>query len=141
MPDVRKSRAASANACAMLMSVCAWLISVLRYNTRTPNSREFNFGSRSRVNTGNLHSCRFVGLHERREMQMKAEFHIEGMHCESCAVDIKETLETTAGVRHADLTFNGKTANIEFDENVVQEKTLIKKIQDLGYNATVADES
>lgn len=72
---------------------------------------------------------------------MKAEFHIEGMHCESCAVDIKETLETTAGVRHADLTFNGKTANIEFDENVVQEKTLIKKIQDLGYNATVADES
>ncbi|MGH9942001.1 MAG: heavy-metal-associated domain-containing protein [Pyrinomonadaceae bacterium] len=71
---------------------------------------------------------------------MKSEFHIKGMHCESCAVDIRETLEATAGVRRADVTFNGKTANVEFDENVVQQQTLIKKIQDLGYNATVAQE-
>lgn len=72
---------------------------------------------------------------------MKAEFHIKGMHCESCAADIKETLEETAGVQRADVTFSGKTANVEFDEQVVQEKTLIKKIQDLGYTATVADEA
>ena len=72
---------------------------------------------------------------------MKAEFHITGMHCESCAAEIKETLELTAGVHDADVTFNGKTANIDFDEQVVQQQTLIKKIQDLGYQATVADES
>lgn len=71
---------------------------------------------------------------------MEAEFHIKGMHCESCAADIKETLELTAGVYRADVTFNGKTANVEFDDQVVQEKTLIKKIQDLGYQVTVADE-
>lgn len=71
---------------------------------------------------------------------MRAEFHIKGMHCESCAVDIKETLEATAGVHKADVTFNGKTANVDFDESVVQQSTLIKKIQDLGYNATVAEE-
>ena len=71
---------------------------------------------------------------------MKSEFHLKGMHCESCAVEIKETLETTAGVRSADVTFNGKTANVEYDDAVVQEQTLIKKIQDLGYQATVADE-
>jgi len=71
---------------------------------------------------------------------MKSEFHIKGMHCESCAVDIRETLETTAGVHKVDVTFNGKTANVEFDETVVQERTFIKKIQDLGYNATIADE-
>ncbi len=71
---------------------------------------------------------------------MKAEFHIKGMHCESCAADIKETLEETAGVRRADVTFNGKTANVDFDEQVVQPQTLIKKIQDLGYQVTVADE-
>jgi len=70
---------------------------------------------------------------------MKSEFHIKGMHCESCAVDIKETLETTAGVRQADVTFNGKTANVEYDDAVVQRETLVKKIQDLGYQATVAD--
>ena len=71
---------------------------------------------------------------------MKSELHIKGMHCESCALDIKETLELTAGVQHADVTFNGKTANIDFDEQVVQPQTLIKKIQDLGYQVTVAAE-
>lgn len=71
---------------------------------------------------------------------MKSEFHIKGMHCESCAAEIKETLETTAGVSQADVTFNGKTANVEYDDAVVQRETLIKKIQDLGYQATVAEE-
>ncbi len=71
---------------------------------------------------------------------MKSEFHIKGMHCESCAAEIKETLETTAGVRTADVTFNGKTADVEYDDAVVERETLVKKIQDLGYQATVADE-
>ena len=71
---------------------------------------------------------------------MKAEFHIQGMHCDSCAVDIKETLEETAGVESADVTFNGKTAVVEFDAEVVQQSTLVKKIQDLGYTATVGDQ-
>lgn len=71
---------------------------------------------------------------------MRAEFHIQGMHCDSCAVDIKETLEETAGVQTADVTFNGKTAVVEFDDGVVQQATLVKKIQDLGYQATIGDQ-
>jgi copper chaperone CopZ len=71
---------------------------------------------------------------------VKAEFHIKGMHCESCAADIKETLEETAGVRGAEVTFSGKTAVVEFDDETVRQATLVKKIQDLGYQATVADE-
>ncbi|PYS84943.1 MAG: hypothetical protein DMF67_02840 [Acidobacteria bacterium] len=73
-------------------------------------------------------------------MEMKAEFHIDGMHCESCAALIKETLEETAGVNSADVTFGGKTAVVSFDENTVQQTTLIKKIQDIGYQATVGDQ-
>jgi len=72
---------------------------------------------------------------------MKAELHIEGMHCDSCAVDIKETLEETAGVREADVTFKRKTAIVDFDDQTVQQSTLLKKIQDLGYNATVSGKS
>lgn len=71
---------------------------------------------------------------------MRAELHIKGMHCDSCAANIREALEETAGVSSADVTFGGKTAVVEFDDATVQQKTLIKKIQDLGYNATVADE-
>ena len=72
---------------------------------------------------------------------MKTEFHIQGMRCESCAVDIRETLEETAGVQNADVTFNGKTAVVEFDDSVVQQATLVKKIQDLGYQATIGDQT
>ena len=71
---------------------------------------------------------------------MRAEIHIEGMHCDSCPIDIKETLEETAGVESADVTFSGKTANVTFDDAVVQQATLVKKIQDLGYTATVGDQ-
>jgi copper chaperone CopZ len=72
---------------------------------------------------------------------MKAEFHIDGMHCDSCAALIKETLEETAGVDGADVSFGGKTAVVNFDQNVVQQTTIIKKIQDLGYNATEGDQA
>ena len=72
---------------------------------------------------------------------MKAELNIEGMRGDSCAADIKETLEDTAGVREVDVTFKRKTAIVDFDEGVVQQSTLVKKIQDLGYTATVSGES
>ncbi len=71
---------------------------------------------------------------------MKAEFHIDGMHCDSCAALIKDTLEETAGVQSAEVTYGGKTAVIEFDEDTVQQATLVKKIQDLGYQATEGDQ-
>lgn len=71
---------------------------------------------------------------------MKAEFNIEGMTCDSCAADIKETLEETAGVKAADVTLKRKTAIVDFDEQTVQQSTLIKKIQDLGYEASISGE-
>ena len=71
---------------------------------------------------------------------MTAEFHIQGTHDQSTATKIRETLESTAGVFKAEVTVNAKTVNVSFDENIVQERTLIKKIQDLGFAATVGDE-
>ena len=70
---------------------------------------------------------------------MKAELHIDGMRGDSCAALIKDTLEETAGVHSAEVNFGGKTAVVNFDENVVQQKTLVKKLQDIGYNATEGD--
>jgi copper chaperone CopZ len=77
----------------------------------------------------------------KEETKVKSELNIEGMHCDSCAAAIKETLEVTAGVYKADVTFKRKTAIVDFDENVVQPKTLLKKIQDLGYTATISGQS
>ena len=72
---------------------------------------------------------------------MKAELNIEGMRTDACAAAIKETLEDTAGVRQVDVTLQRKTAIVEFDAGVTQQSTLVKKIQDLGYRATVAGDS
>ena len=71
---------------------------------------------------------------------MKSQLHIKGMYDASCEVKIREQLKLTAGVHKVDVTFHGETANVDYDDAVVQEKTLLKKIQDLGYQATVADE-
>ena len=69
---------------------------------------------------------------------MNVELNIEGMNDEPSAVKVKETLEQTAGVFKADVTFKRKTAIVEYDDGVVQQSTLLKKIQDLGYQATVS---
>ncbi len=71
---------------------------------------------------------------------MKAELHIVDMRGDSCAALIKDTLEDTAGVHSADVNFGGKTAVVNFDADVVQQKTLIKKLQDIGYDATEGDQ-
>lgn len=71
---------------------------------------------------------------------MTAQFHIQGTHDQPTATKIREILELTAGVFKADVTANAKTVNVAFDENIVQVKTLIKKILDLGLQATIGDE-
>jgi copper chaperone CopZ len=72
---------------------------------------------------------------------MRTQFHLDGMHCDACAATIKQSLESTAGVRKVDVSLHGKTADIEFDAQAVQEKTLVKRVQDLGYAVTVEGQS
>jgi copper chaperone CopZ len=86
-------------------------------------------------------SIRAVCQRIKEAEEVKAEFNVEGMHGDSSALDIKEALEETAGVRGVDVTFQRKTAIVDFDEEVVQQSTLVKKIQDLGYTATIAGQS
>ena len=71
---------------------------------------------------------------------MTVQFHIQGTHDQPTATKIREALELTAGVFKAEITANARTVNVAFDENIVQVKTLIKKIQDLGLRATIGDE-
>lgn len=70
---------------------------------------------------------------------MIATFEISGMHCQSCAIDITETLEETTGVQGAKVSFDGKQAVIEFDENQNTAAQLAEIINDLGYAATVTE--
>lgn len=69
---------------------------------------------------------------------MQAKMKIEGVHGGSGAIDIKKVLEERDGVRHATVDYEDKTAFVEFDENIIQPQTLVKLIQDLGYNASLS---
>lgn len=68
-------------------------------------------------------------------ISMKAEFELSGMHCESCALDIKETLEETPGVRSAEVSFSKARAVIDYDEQAIEPSAVRQKINDLGYQA------
>ena len=71
-------------------------------------------------------------------MKQLVEFKIDGMHCNSCAGLIQDELKETAGVAQAQASFDDKNATVEFDDDVVQQATLIKKIEDLGYRPAVS---
>ena len=71
---------------------------------------------------------------------MRTQFHLDGMHTEASAGTIQQALDSTAGVRKTDVSFHGKTVTIDFDDEIVQSQTLLKKMQDLGYAVTVEGE-
>lgn len=72
---------------------------------------------------------------------METKFNISGMHCDSCAKDIQETLAETAGVQTADVRYADRQAIVSYDDRVVQSQALVKKIQDLGYEFTISANS
>jgi Cu+-exporting ATPase len=62
---------------------------------------------------------------------------IEGMHCTSCASGIKSMLKRTRGVVSADVSFNQKEANVEFDPSATSREKIIEAINNMGYKAHV----
>lgn len=67
---------------------------------------------------------------------MKTELHIRGMKSESDATSIQQKLEETAGVHRASIDLDQGTVQVEFDSETVPIATLMKKVADLGYQAS-----
>tara|TARA_Y100000310_G_scaffold321873_1_gene380124 strand:- start:1210 stop:3363 length:2154 start_codon:yes stop_codon:yes gene_type:complete len=66
----------------------------------------------------------------------KTELQITGMHCASCAANINNTLNKLNQVK-ANVNFSTSKATILHSKNITQ-KSLIKKVEDLGFNASIA---
>ena len=66
---------------------------------------------------------------------MNAKIDLSGMHCESCALDVQETLEDTRGVRRAEVSYAERQAVVDFDETQVHTDQLLNAIHKLGYAA------
>ncbi|MCX6776127.1 MAG: heavy metal translocating P-type ATPase [Candidatus Micrarchaeota archaeon] len=65
---------------------------------------------------------------------MKKTIRITGMHCVNCALNIEKGLRNTPGVKNSNVNFTTEKANVEFDERIVNEAKLLKKIKELGYS-------
>lgn len=63
----------------------------------------------------------------------KITYNIKGMTCSSCAASINKETNSIKGVNTAVVNFANSKIAISYNENVVTEETIIKKIAKLGY--------
>ncbi len=62
---------------------------------------------------------------------------IEGMHCGGCASGIKAMLKRTPGVVAAEVNFESKEANVEYDPAGTSHEKIVEAITNMGYKASV----
>lgn len=62
---------------------------------------------------------------------------IEGMHCTSCANGIKAMLKRTPGVIAADVSYERREADVEYDSSRTSPEKIVEAISNMGYKANV----
>lgn len=65
----------------------------------------------------------------------KESFHISGMHCASCAVNIERKLKKTPGVLTAAVNYGNEQAMVEYEEGKDSKKVIEEVVRSLGYEA------
>jgi P-type Cu+ transporter len=63
----------------------------------------------------------------------KTKLKLSGLHCTSCAVNIDLTVEDIPGVKNSDTNFAKSEAEVTFDPNLTDEKSIKTAIHNLGY--------
>lgn len=58
---------------------------------------------------------------------------IEGMHCNSCAMNIDFDLEDLDGVKQSKTSYAKAETEIEFDEDRIELEKLLEQIKKTGY--------
>ncbi|GGJ45014.1 copper-exporting P-type ATPase A [Virgibacillus kapii] len=65
----------------------------------------------------------------------KAEFDIFGMTCAACSNRIEKVLNKQDGVKLATVNLTTESATVEYNAGLVDQKALIEKIRNVGYDA------
>jgi Cu+-exporting ATPase len=63
----------------------------------------------------------------------KINFGIAGMHCASCVTLNEQSIKAVKGVREASVNFAMRSAAVEFDESVADEKAIYAAVEKNGY--------
>jgi len=65
---------------------------------------------------------------------------IDGMSCTSCANGIKAMLKRTPGVISAEVSYERREANVEYDPSRTSPEKIIEAITNMGYKAKVKEQ-
>jgi copper chaperone CopZ len=71
---------------------------------------------------------------------MEIRFLVEDITCAGCAMDMENILLGLNGVDEATLNYADGEFIIQYDPGVVKEKTIIKKVENLGFNTKLTRE-
>lgn len=70
----------------------------------------------------------------------KETFGVGGMSCAACAASVENILQHQTGVEQATVNYANHTVQVTFDHNLVNEQTLQKSLQAVGYDLLIASE-
>ncbi len=59
---------------------------------------------------------------------------IRGMHCASCEMLVKDSLEELDGVNKVEASHEKGIVSVDFDENKVDKSKIVETIKSEGYN-------
>jgi len=59
---------------------------------------------------------------------------VNGMHCQSCEVFIRETLQDIEGIFTASADLKKKKVSVLFNDDKISTEQIRKTIEDMGYN-------
>ncbi|CAF3475213.1 unnamed protein product [Rotaria sp. Silwood1] len=68
----------------------------------------------------------------------QAYLSIKGMHCNSCVVNITETVEDLPGIHHIKVSLNDQSANVLYDANIIKLSSIIKEIESLSFQVSIS---
>ncbi|MDN4073322.1 heavy metal translocating P-type ATPase [Fictibacillus terranigra] len=71
----------------------------------------------------------------------KTEFNISGMTCAACSTRIEKGLNKLPGVNRANVNLALETAAVEYNPGEVSIADMVKKVQNLGYDASLKKEN
>lgn len=64
----------------------------------------------------------------------KITLKVEGMSCGHCKAAVEKALKETNGVRNAEVNLTSKSVEVTYDQDRVDRASLVKAIEDAGYD-------
>jgi Cu+-exporting ATPase len=78
-------------------------------------------------------------VHPKLENIARAYLRVQGMHCNSCVMNITQTVEDLPGIHHIKVSFDDQSANILYDPNIIDLSIIIKEIESLDFQVAISN--